>query len=89
MSVTVAMLFLVEAATACGPVAPARLGGGAEVVRAILDVEEQAPEQAVSTPTNVSQPTGAAPGDATPETDDLDPHPAPPAQCKPARMPIA
>ena len=38
---TVAMLFLIEAATACGPAAPARLGGEAEVVRAVLDFEEE------------------------------------------------
>ena len=46
---TVAMLFLIEATGVCGPVAPARLGGEAEVVRAILDVEEQSPDLAAPT----------------------------------------
>lgn len=82
------MLFLMEATTACGPAVPARLAGGAEVVRAILEVEEQAPDPPVPTLTGLSQSTGAAPGDAAPETTDPESDPAP-AQCKRAPMPIA
>jgi hypothetical protein len=88
MSMTVVMLFLIEATAACGPVAPARLGGGAEVVRAVLDFEEDAPETSVVTPAGLSRSSDAAPGDAQPATNAPDADPAP-ARCKPAPMPIA
>ena len=82
------MLFLIEAAAACGPVAPARLGGGAEVVHAILDVEEQAQDSPVPTQTGLSQPTGAAAGDFELETSDPESASAA-AQCRPASVQIA
>ena len=88
MSMTVAMLFLIEATGVCGPVAPARLGGGAEVVRAILDVEEQPPDLAAPTLTGWRQSTGAVPGKTGIKTNDADSDPAP-ARCKPAPTPIA
>ena len=78
---TVAMLFLIEATATCGPVAPARLGGGAEVVRAVLDFEEQAPEPSVVTLTGSGQSIGAAPEGAELEANAPDSDPAP-AQCK-------
>jgi hypothetical protein len=86
MSVTVAMLFLIEATATCGPAAPARPGGGAEVVRAVLDFEEQAADAPAVTPVDLGRSAGAAPGDAKQNDADIDPASAP---CKPAPMPIA
>lgn len=82
---TGAILFLVEATAACGPVAPARLGGGAEVVRAVLQFEEAAAEPFATTLVGLSQSTGPAQDDAKSKYDS-DPARA---QCKLAPATIA
>lgn len=79
MSVTVAMFFLIEAVTGCGPVV--QFEGGAEAVPAILDVEAHAPEPPVPTLTSLSQSAGAPPSDPIAETDQPDAEPAA-VQCK-------
>ena len=60
---TVAMLFLIEATGVCGPVAPARLGGGAEVVRAVLDFEDEGAEMLAPTLAGLSQSSADVPID--------------------------
>ena len=70
---TAAMVFLIEATTACGPVAPARLGGGAEVVRAVLEFEEEA---SVASVASVATLTGLNQSNDSPETHEPDFDPA-------------
>lgn len=86
MSMIAALLFLVEAtAAACGPVAPAELTGRAEVVQAVLDFDEEAPELAAPTLAGV-QSTGAEPADAVSNGSERD---QAPASCRSVPMPIA
>ena len=79
MSVTVAMFFLIEAATACGPVA--RFEGGAEAVPAILDIEGQPAEPPAPTLAGLSRSAGAAPTDPIAEKGQPDAEAAA-VQCK-------
>ena len=69
MSATAALILVMEAATACGAVAPTGQGAGVEVVQAILDFEPQPSDLSVLT-------LAAASTDANPETDQLGADPA-------------
>lgn len=85
MGIVTALIFMAEATATCGAATPARLGGGAQVVQAILEFEQEKP-QSPSPTLSASEKQGAAPGD----TATTKPQPAPPAnQCKPGSLAIA
>ena len=85
MGMTISLLFLVQAtATACAPAAPVELTGRVEVVQAVLDFEEEAPEQVAPTLAGVQ--SGAAPSVAGSDESPLGQAPAP---CRPLPMRIA
>ena len=88
MSAALALLFLAEATAACAPAAPARLGGGAEAVRAVLEFQDEAPDPPVPTPAALGQPIRAAADDSELVTNETEFDPAP-AQCSLAPLQIA
>ena len=81
MSATAALILLVEAASACGAVAPTRPGVAADAVPAILDIESRPFEALALTLASAAEATAVPPSDAMPETDQPDAGAAAP-QCK-------
>ena len=85
MGIATALIFMAEATATCATATPARLGGGAQVVQAILEFEQEE-AQSPSPTLSASEKRSAATGDSAPTK----PQPAPAAnQCKPGSLTIA
>ena len=85
MGFSIALIFMAEATATCGSGVPARLGGGAQVVQAILEFDQEE-SQSPSPTVAASEKQGTAQGDKAPAK----PQPAPADnQCRPGSLAIA
>jgi len=88
MSIAAALILLVEATTTCGPAAPSRLGGGAQIAPAILEFDPEQSEPSMPALAGAGDEALAEAVDAEsdagqPEPDEVD------VQCKVTPLTIA